>query len=271
MKNSMLGIYFVYITLSWKLIVTEAAVQGSSQEWINFSDELVKGDLSIDQKDKTSKINVEETINGLNMGMFMLQLVSLAREGCKDPSPVIRANLEFWDQGNGENHTIEEGGNEGQDFMPNKVQQELSANDVAGLIIQKCYMGETGKICDEILACAPVSWSKKQTGSGLDWKMLVIIAVSILVFFLLIICIPLICCCIKKKKDPETSDMDMDIEDEYPPRSKSPMYDELSLPFIDASLPPTPKVGRIVNGLDILLGRGVSENSLVDKKSQVQW
>ena len=66
------------------------------------------------------------------------------------------------------------------------------------------------------------------------------------------------------------------------------MYDELSLPFIDASLPPTPKVGRIVNGLDILLGHGVSENSLVgkswrfalfpphceifpDKKSQVQW
>ena len=57
--------------------------------------------------------------------------------------------------------------------------------------------------------------------------------------------------------------MDIDIENEYPPRSKSPMYDELSLPFIDASLPPTPKVGRIVNGLDILLGRGVSENSLV--------
>ena len=70
------------------------------------------------------------------------------------------------------------------------------------------------------------------------------------------------------------------------------MYDELSLPFIDASLPPTPKVGRIVNGLDILLGHSVSENSLVgkwcwwyilktifglkveifsDKKSQVQW
>ena len=56
-----------------------------------------------------------------------------------------------------------------------------------------------------------------------------------------------------------------DLEDEYEDRSKSPMYDELSLPFIDASLPPTPKVGRIVNGLDILLGHGVSENSLVGK------
>ena len=38
------------------------------------------------------------------------------------------------------------------------------------------------------------------------------------------------------------------------------MYDEISLPFIDASLPPTPKIGRVVNGLDILLGR---ENSQV--------
>ena len=56
-----------------------------------------------------------------------------------------------------------------------------------------------------------------------------------------------------------------DLDDEYEDRSKSPMYDELSLPFIDASLPPTPRVGRIVNGLDILLGHGVSENSLVGK------
>ena len=58
---------------------------------------------------------------------------------------------------------------------------------------------------------------------------------------------------------------DTDVEDEYHDRSKSPAYDELSLPFIDASLPPTPKVGRIVNGLDILLGRAPSENSLVGK------
>ena len=53
--------------------------------------------------------------------------------------------------------------------------------------------------------------------------------------------------------------MDSGIDDEYPDR-KSPMYDEISLPFIDASLPPTPKIGRVVNGLDILLGR---ENSQV--------
>ena len=39
------------------------------------------------------------------------------------------------------------------------------------------------------------------------------------------------------------------------PRSKSPLFDELSIPFIDASLPPTPKTGRSQNALEILLGR----------------
>ena len=61
-----------------------------------------------------------------------------------------------------------------------------------------------------------------------------------------------------------------DLEDEYEDRSKSPMFDELSLPFIDQSLPPTPKVGRVVNGLDILLGHSVSENSLVGESLSLQ-
>ena len=52
-------------------------------------------------------------------------------------------------------------------------------------------------------------------------------------------------------------------------RSKSPMYDELSLPFIDASLPPTPRIGRTVNGLDILLGNNTgSTNSFAGKDMQ---
>merc|ERR1719492_659032 len=38
-------------------------------------------------------------------------------------------------------------------------------------------------------------------------------------------------------------------------KSKTPLYDELSIPFIDASLPPTPKIGRSSNPLDILLGK----------------
>jgi len=271
MKNSILGISLIYITLSWKFLVIEAAIQGLAQSWTSSSRWVkVEGDISIRQKEATSKIVVEGTVCGLEEGAYILQLVSLARGGCNDVSPVMRANLHFWDQSMNENHTIEGGGRPREDRPQDP---ELSVNDVAGLVIRKCVHYESDLKCNEedILACAPVTWLEEPKVFGLDWKMLVIIAISVLIFFLLIVCIPLICCCIKKKKNPESSDMDMDIENEYPPRSKSPMYDELSLPFIDASLPPTPKVGRIVNGLDILLGRGVSENSLVDKKSQVQW
>ena len=36
---------------------------------------------------------------------------------------------------------------------------------------------------------------------------------------------------------------------------RSPLYDELSIPFIDASLPPTPRTARTGAGLELLLGR----------------
>ena len=38
-------------------------------------------------------------------------------------------------------------------------------------------------------------------------------------------------------------------------RTKSPLFDQISIPFIDASLPPTPKTGRSADALQILLGR----------------
>ena len=44
-------------------------------------------------------------------------------------------------------------------------------------------------------------------------------------------------------------------------RSKSPLYDEISIPFIDASLPPTSKVGRSSNPLDILLGKNIGSRT----------
>ena len=35
-------------------------------------------------------------------------------------------------------------------------------------------------------------------------------------------------------------------------KSKTPLYDELSIPFIDASLPPTPKVDKIYSIIGML-------------------
>ena len=72
-----------------------------------------------------------------------------------------------------------------------------------------------------------------------------------------------------KRKQPEDLDSVASIDDIYKDhkKSKTPLYDELSIPFIDASLPPTPKVGRSSNPLEILLGKidGTSRTSLNGK------
>ena len=62
--------------------------------------------------------------------------------------------------------------------------------------------------------------------------------------------------CPKKKRHDEVDSMGS-IDDIFKDQRKtrSPLYDELSIPFIDASLPPTPKVGRGGNPLEILLGK----------------
>jgi len=265
--NSYLSCFIVYIIVSLTNTVTNATVVGVAQ----FSSD-VTGDIIIQQKDGAGHISLSGTLSGLPEGSYMLQLMSLSFGGCEDVSKtgVLRGNLELWDQADGEAYVME-GGN----YQQNNNEIVLDHSNVLGLVIRTCPVMETGMDCDmgRTQACASVTWSQPgEQVSVMGWHMWIIIAASVLCFFILILCIPLICCCIRRSKNNKNiSSSNTDVEDEYQPRSKSPMYDELSLPFIDASLPPTPKVGRIVNGLDILLGRGVSENSLVDKKSQVQW
>ena len=129
-------------------------------------------------------------------------------------------------------------------------------------------MQVTGSNCDqgEILACTKLVWRPPApapvagVATGLSSQTLVIIAAAGLGLLLLLVCVPLVCCCVRRARARRLAP-DSGLEEEA--RGKSPMFDELSLPFIDQSLPPTPKVGRVVNGLDILLGHGVSENSLV--------
>ena len=132
-------------------------------------------------------------------------------------------------------------------------------------------MQVTGSNCDqgEILACSQLVWRSPApavvagagVATGLSWQTLIIIAAAGLGLLLLLVLVPLVCCCVRRARAHRLAP-DSALEEEEA-RGKSPMFDELSLPFIDQSLPPTPKVGRVVNGLDILLGHGVSENSLV--------
>jgi len=145
----------------------------------------------------------------------------------------------------------------------------VDAVDEWNLAVDGCVPVETGTDCEvgERVACAPIVWER-----GLTTEIIIIIVVAIIIFLIIVICIPVLCCWCRKrkaKKQVPATEEDLDSLDDpflIGGRSKSPMYDELSLPFIDASLPPTPRIGRTVNGLDILLGNDTgSTNSFVDK------
>jgi len=149
-----------------------------------------------------------------------------------------------------------------------EVKRELIENTEyePTLVLDECVPMESGLNCDtgSRFACGSIIWEDK----GLPTEIIIIIVVAICIFLLIVICIPIICCCVRKRRSkkplPNTEDDIDSLDDPFnlDGRSKSPMYDELSLPFIDASLPPTPKIGRTVNGLDILLGHTGSTNSL---------
>ena len=255
--------YFIYVS------VTEAAVSG-----IATFEGIIHGDIKITQENANSSVEVGGQLSGLDEGQYIMLLVSLTPPSlCDNVARSVRlGELTHWDQGPGD--TVElgtrergpvagEGSMDG--FMDRKI--TLMTDDVVGLVVRSCEVGSGGINCDKgaVMACAKVEWPD-QGGrpTGLSWQMLIIIAVAVLIFFIVLITIPLICCCVKRRRKNLTTETDL--EDEYEDRSKSPMFDELSLPFIDQSLPPTPKVGRVVNGLDILLGHSVSENSLVGER-----
>jgi hypothetical protein len=103
-----------------------------------------------------------------------------------------------------------------------------------------------------------------------DSIFLIVILLAVIVFLSLLLCIIIYCCFCRRRDNHKVSKAELgSIEDMYlGSRSKSPLFDELSIPFIDCSLPPTPKTGRSQNALDILLGRSLgSATSLSDRAS----
>jgi len=147
--------------------------------------------------------------------------------------------------------------------------------ELHSIAIEQCVLvpmvGEEGEChVTKLVSCADISCN-----SCTDWLTIVIvIVVAVVIFLFLVCCIPLICCCLKRKKtkkldaDDDAKNLDDTLEDDLPLkcRSKSPTYDEISIPFIDASLPPTPKIGRTVNGFDILLGNGRGSSTSISEK-----
>lgn len=198
-------------------------------------------------------------LQGLPVGQFELTLV---RGGCGEESELVRGLVRLQSEGEREPvsvRVVRQEDNEGQG---------LDSSEELSVVVEGCVPLESGADCDvgDRLACSEIVWDE-----GLGIEIIIIIIVAIIIFLLIVICIPVICCCCRKRKSKKQMPaMEEDLDSLDDPfqldgRSKSPMYDELSLPFIDASLPPTPRIGRTVNGLDILLGNNTgSTNSFAD-------
>jgi len=140
----------------------------------------------------------------------------------------------------------------------------VETSEIKSVSIEKCVpvasIGEKSEKSTEM--CEEVACADTTCLSCTDWVIVIlIIAGSILLLIVLVACI-VVCCCQRKRKKRELLVGDISPTTTYktdPSEDscrKSPnMYDSaLSIPFIDASLPPTPKIGRTLNGLDILLG-----------------
>jgi len=109
----------------------------------------------------------------------------------------------------------------------------------------------------------------------LSLEIIIVLIVAGLIFVIIVICIPIIYCCIKSRskrerkvklgeEEGERDSIDdpflMDLDNRH---TKS----ELSIPYMDASLPPTPKGGRSGFRLADLLGNNNkgSDTSLTEK------
>lgn len=116
-------------------------------------------------------------------------------------------------------------------------------------------LNEEGRLeLGRVVSCTPI-----QESSSLDTTLIIIIAVvAIVVLVLVILIVCVVCCCCKRRKRDTKEDYCSIDDPEFIGNgdTKTPLYDELSIPFIDASLPPTPKIGRSTDQLAILLGRG---------------
>lgn len=116
---------------------------------------------------------------------------------------------------------------------------------------------EGGIQMGKILACTPI---QVQATSALSLTYIIIIILAALVIVLILTLVIIVCCCCKRKRQEKSHYKEACSIDEEEPMTngngKIPLYDELSIPFIDASLPPTPKMGRSTDQLAILLGKG---------------
>lgn len=243
----------------------EEDVDDKREARAEFKDE-VSGVVLLTQALSINPLKVEGRLDGVPRGQYRFRVL---KEPCGDDSTDVSSDM---------NDDLIESDGDTIAISLEKWGISIYDNEESVLggsisIEEECYLGEESLDCSEakVVACANIV-----QGSGDGWNLTIIIIIALVVCILIIIILVgvLIFCCLRRRlppsksnpPHPDHSSMDS-IDDPYleSRRSKSPLYDELSIPFIDASLPPTPKIGRSSNPLDILLGKHTeSRTSLSD-------
>ena len=122
---------------------------------------------------------------------------------------------------------------------------------VRSLVIVRCPEGVRCEDVDEVFDCAELVAKKFE----LTLEIIIVLAVAAGIFFVIVICIPVIYCCCKsrsccaEKRQKERleggGEEEGDSVDDPFLMNGRHTKSEISIPYMDASLPPTPKVDRV--------------------------
>jgi len=228
----------------------------------------VTGVMVLTQESTMNPLKIEGRLEGVPSGQYRLRVI---KGGCDEVGE---------EEVDGSDDDLIESDGEVATVSLEKWGVSLFEDDEnivgSGLAVEEeCIVGEDSMDCSQVkrITCASIVEGR---GDDLNITMIIIIALVVCIVIILILVGILVICCLRRglpPSKPVTHHPDLasidSIDDPHQDirRSKSPLYDELSIPFIDASLPPTPKIGRTSNPLDILLGKNIlggSRTSLSD-------
>merc|ERR1712080_319472 len=216
---------------------------------VEFTDSLT-GVVKLNQKAPDNPVEIRGQLEGLPEGHFKLRA---SEKPCGETEEVKTELLSTLLGSDGSSASYVSSDEWTLALFAEGSGQRLAVSQ-GSLVIQE--VGKVGKP-DAVVSCANiVREAGKSLFDNTSYLIIILVAAALLLLFILA---ALLCCCWRsrhRRKEKISGGERASIEDIYlGSRSKSPLFDELSIPFIDASLPPTPKTGRSQNALEILLGR----------------
>lgn len=226
----------------------EATEVSSREARAIFSDMEVEGLILFSQESNMDALKIDGKVGGLDNTPSVFMKISSANCDNKASGQDLGGDDELEVVDNMTYISLEKWG---VSLYPG---QEMVVGGSVRLEVREC--GETDCV-ERSITCANI----ESGGQAMDVNLILTVSLVVFTVLLVLLTVILIICCIrrfcpKRKRHDEVDSMGS-IDDIFKDQRKtrSPLYDELSIPFIDASLPPTPKVGRGGNPLEILLGK----------------